>query len=100
MESMEYHSEDPPIASTIEEDNESDHETVDSKSENMFDGIHYPAPHQWEHAYLHHHSFQDPDMAREYINKRFNPQMIRESLHKFPNLASDFIYSNTYVDTD
>ena len=43
---------DAPIAMTIEEDNESDHETMDSKLEDMFDGIHYPAPHQWEHAYL------------------------------------------------
>ena len=54
---MEYHSDDAPIALTIEEDNESDHETMDSESENMFDGIHYPAPHQWEHTYLHLHSF-------------------------------------------
>ena len=37
---------DEPIAMTIEEDNESDHETMDSESENVFDGIHYPAPHQ------------------------------------------------------
>ena len=61
--SMEYHSDDPPIASTIVEDNESDHETMSSESENVFDGIHYPAPHQWEHAYLCLHSFQDPDKA-------------------------------------
>ena len=61
--SMEYNSDDAPIASTIVEDNESDHETTDSESENMFDGIHYPAPHQWEHTYLHLHSFRDPDKA-------------------------------------
>ena len=53
MESTDYHSNDPPIASTIEEDDELDHETT----ENIFDGIHYPAPHQWEHAYLCLHSF-------------------------------------------
>ena len=46
-----------PIATTIEEDNESDHKTMDSKLENVFDGIHYPAPHQWEHTYLCLHSF-------------------------------------------
>ena len=49
--STKYHSDDAPIALTIE-DNESDHETTDCKSENVFDGIHYPAPHQWEHTYL------------------------------------------------
>ena len=54
---------DEPIAETIEEDNELDHETTDSKSENVFDGIHYPAPHQWEHTYLHLHNFRDPDKA-------------------------------------
>ena len=97
---MENHSNDPPIASTIEDDDESDHETTDSESENVFDGIHYPAPHQWEHAYLHLRSFQDPDKAQEYINRRFNPQTISKSLSKFPNLASDFIYGNTYTDTD
>ena len=48
---------DEPIAETIEEDNELDHETMDSEAENMFDGIYYPAPHQWEHTYLHLHSF-------------------------------------------
>ena len=56
-QSMEYISDDTPIASTIEEDDESDHETTDSELENVFDGIHYPAPHQWEHAYLHLCSF-------------------------------------------
>ena len=100
MQSTEYHSDDAPIASTIEEDNELDHETMDSKSENVFDGIHYPAPHQWEHAYLHLRSFWDPDKAREYINRRFNPRMISKSLSRFPNLVSNFIYSNTYVNTD
>ena len=70
---MEYHSDDAPIALTIEEDSELDHETMDSELENVFDGIHYPAPHQWEHAYLHLCSFQDPDKAQEYINRRFNP---------------------------
>ena len=54
---------DEPIAGTIEEDNESHHETTDSESENVFDGIHYPAPHQWEHTYLHLCSFRDPDKA-------------------------------------
>ena len=62
-QSIEIHSDDAPIALTIEEDNESDHETMDSESENVFDGIHYPAPHQWEHMYLRLHSFQDPDKA-------------------------------------
>ena len=92
--------EDEPIAETIEEDNESDHETMDSKVENVFDGIHYPVPHQWEYACLCLHQFQEPDKAREYINRRFNPQIINKSLSKFPNIASNFIYLNTYVDTD
>ena len=53
MQTTEYHSKaDKPIALTIEEDNELDHETTDSKLEDMFDGIHYPTPHQWEHTYL------------------------------------------------
>ena len=100
-QSLEHDSEnDTPIAMTIEGDNELDHETMDSKSENMFDGIHYPAPHQWEHTYLHLHLFWDPDKAREYINRRFNPQAINKSLSQFPNLASNFIYYNTYVNTD
>ena len=46
-----------PITKTIEEDNESDHETAASELENVFDGIHYPAPHHWEHAYLCLHNF-------------------------------------------
>ena len=101
MQTSEHDSEaDEPIAETIEEDNELDHETTDSELENMFDGIHYPAPHQWEHAYLCLHSFGDPDKAQEYINRRFNPQMISKSLSQFPNLVSNFIYSNTYMDTD
>ena len=100
LQTMEYHSKaDEPIALTIEDDNESDHETTDSELENVFNGIHYPAPCQWEHTYLWLHSFWDPDKAWEYINRRFNPQMTRESLLQFPNLASDFIYNNTYVDT-
>ena len=98
--SEQYSETDEPIAVTIEEDNELDHETTDSKLENVFDGIHYPAPHQWEHIYLHLCNFRDPDKAREYINRRFNPQTIRKSLSQFPNFASDFINSNTYVDTD
>ena len=97
-QTTEYHSKaDGPIAETIEEDNELDHENTDSKSEDMFDRIHYPAPHQWEHTYLHLHSSRDPDKAQEYINRRFNPQAIRQSLSQFPNLVSDFIYSNTYI---
>ena len=61
---MEYYSgTDEPIALTIEEDNESDHETTDSESEDVFDGIYYPAPCQWEHSYLQFHNFQDPDKA-------------------------------------
>ena len=100
-QTMEHHSEaDESMARTIEEDNESDHETTDSKLENVFDGIHYPAPHHWEHAYLHFHNFWDPDKAREYINRRYNPQTISKSLSQFPNFVSNFIYSNTYVDTD
>ena len=52
-QTTEYHSKaDEPIASTIEEDNMSDHETMDSEVEDVFDGIHYPAPRQWEHTYL------------------------------------------------
>ena len=101
LQTKVYHSEaDESIARTIEEDNELDHETMDSKSENVFDGIHYPVPCQWEHAYLCLCSFQDPDKAQEYINRRFNPQVTRQSILKFPNLTSDFIYSNTHVDTD
>ena len=100
-QTMEYDSEaDEPIASTIEEGNESDHEITDSESENVFDGIHYPAPCQWEHTYLWLCNFWDPDKAQEYINRRFNPQATRESLLQFPNLASNFIYSNTYINTD
>ena len=98
--SERYTDTDEPTAKTIVEDNELDHETADSKSENMFDGIHYPAPHQWEHAYLCLHNFWDPDEAWEYINRRFNPQTVRKSLSQFPNFASDFIYSNTYINTD
>ena len=99
LQTTEYHSKaDEPIALTIEEVNVSDHETTDSKSEDVFDGIHYPAPRQWEHTYLHLRNFQDPDTAQEYINRRFNSQSISTSLLQFPNLASDFIYSNTYVD--
>ena len=55
--SEHYSNADEPIAETIEEGNELDHETMDSKSENMFNGIHYPAPHQWEHTYLCLHLF-------------------------------------------
>ena len=98
MQTTEYHSKaDEPIAMTIEEDNESDHETTDSELENVFDGIHYPAPHQWEHTYLWLHNFWDPDEAQDYINRRFNWQSTRESLFAFPNLATNFIYSNTYI---
>ena len=46
-----------PIAKTIEEDNELDHKTMNSELENVFNGIHYPAPHQWDHTYLHLCSF-------------------------------------------
>ena len=101
LQSSEHDSEhDTPIAETIEEDNESDHETMDSESENVFDGIHDPAPHQWEHTYLCLCNFWDPDEAWEYIYRRFNPQTIRKSLSQFPNYVSDFIYSNTYINTD
>ena len=100
-QTTEYHSKaDEPIAPTIEEDNVSDHETTDSKSEDIFDGIHYPAPHQWETTYLQLCNFQDPDKAQDYINRRFNLQAISTSLSQFPNLVSNFIYSNTYVNTD
>ena len=52
---------DKPIVTAIEEDNELDHETMDSKLEDMFNGIHYPASYQWEHAYLQLCNFRDPD---------------------------------------
>ena len=82
----EYHSESEEGSTTSEED--------------MFLSIQYPSPPNFPTPYLCNWDFRDPDKGLKYIMNHFNLETIHNSLHRFPDLSLNFIYSNTFVDSD
>ena len=56
-------------------------------------------PLHFSKPYLHNWDFKDSDQVLRYITKYFNHETIHRSLKSFPDLSTDFIYSNTYMDT-
>ena len=95
--SMEYHSDTDDIeleeASTASEDD-------------VFASIQYPSllpaknfPLCFPKPYLQNWDFKDSNQALKYIRRYFNCETIHKSLKPFPNLAKDFIYANTYMDS-
>ena len=80
-------------------DTESEEGSTTSE-EDTFLSIQYPSLPYFPTPYLHNWDFGDPNKALKYITKHFNPKVIHNSPHYFPNLSKDFIYSNTYIDSD
>ena len=76
-------------------DNKLEEESTTSE-EDTFLSIWYPSQPNFPIPYLCKQDFGDLDKALKYITKYFNPKMIHNSPHQFPNLSKDFIYYNTY----
>ena len=67
--------------------------------EDMFLSIWYPSLPFFPTPNLHHWDLGDPKKALKYIMKHFNLKTIH-NIQRFPNLSKDFIYSNTFIDSD
>ena len=96
-QSMEYHS---------NTDGTELEEASTASDNDVFASIWYPSlppvknfPLCFPKPYLQNRDFKDSNQALRYIRRYFNPETIHKSLKFFPNLAKDFIYTNTYVDS-
>ena len=94
---MEYHS---------DADYTKSEDTSTASDDDLFASIQYPLPPPAKNVplhfpkpYLHNQDFKDSDQALRYITKYFNCKMIHKSLKSFLDLSTDFIYSNTYVES-
>ena len=95
--STEYHS---------NMDGSESEEASTTSDDDVFTSIQYPSPPpaknfplHFPKPYLRDWDFRDSDQALKYIKRYFNHKMIHKSLKVFPNLAKDFIYANTYMDS-
>ena len=85
---------------------ESEEASTESE-DNVFASIWYPSlppakksPLYFPKPYLHNQDFRDSNQALKYIKRYFNHEMIHQSLQSFPSLSKDFIYFNTYMETN
>ena len=70
-----------------------------TSEEDTFLSIQYPSLPYFPTPNLHHWDLGDPKKALKYIMKHFNLKTIH-NIQRFPNLSKDFIYSNTFIDSD
>ena len=96
--SMEYHS---------NADGSKSEEASTASDDGVFASIWYPSllpvknfPLPFPKPYLHNWDFRDSNQALKYIKRYFNHKMIHQSLQSFPNLSEDFIFFNTYIETN
>ena len=94
---MEYHS---------DTDGSKSEEASTASEDDVFASIWYPSlppvmnfPLHFPKPYLQNRDFKNSNQALKYIRRYFNHETIPESFKAFPNLAKDFIYANTYVDS-
>ena len=96
--STEYHS---------NTDGSESEEASTESEDDVFASIWYPSLHPakkfplcFPKPYLCNQDFKDSDQALKYIRRYFNHEMIHQSLQSFPNLSKDFIFLNTYMETN
>ena len=90
------------------QDNLEDYSKSDAESEggstpseeDTFLSIQYPSPPNFPTPYLCNWDFRDPGKAQKYITKHFNLGTIHDSIRKYPDLSKNFVYSNTFTDSD
>ena len=68
-----------------------------ASEDDTFLSIQFPSPPNFHTPYLRNRDFLDAKRARRYITKHFNIENIREGLKRYPDLAKDIIYHNTFV---